>query len=87
MFTPTIDRNTLTAQIKEDVARALVNGETVRLGRWTACPMGLGRVEIVRWAEESRGPGSALVGAVSAGSASPERVGAGALVRAWLGDW
>jgi hypothetical protein len=86
MFNPTIGRNTMTSEIIDQTADALRNGETVRLGRWTARRVGFtGRVDLTRHSEESRsGP---LTGGVPMGSACPETQAAHSLVEAWKGDW
>lgn len=87
MFTPVISRFSTTVETKAQVAKALTEGQTVRLGRWTAAPAprGGGRIVITQYSEASRnGP---LVDPVPFGGACPEVVGADALVNAWLGDW
>jgi len=85
MFNPTIGPNTMTSDIKSQVSQALTEGQTVRLGRWTASPKGSGRVDLTRHSEDSRsGP---LEGPVAFGSACPEGQASESLVTAWLGDW
>jgi hypothetical protein len=85
MFNPRIGRTTSTPDIQTQVVTALVEGQTVRLGRWTASPLGGGRVEITRHSENSRnGP---LVSPESQGAACPESQAGHSLVQHWLGDW
>jgi hypothetical protein len=74
----------MTADIRAQVTAALERGETVRLGRWTAQPVGR-RVNIFRHAEESRhGP---LVSPTFMGDACPCAQAAHSLVESWLADW
>jgi len=85
MFNPRIGQHTTTPEIREQVVAALTEGQTVRLGRWTARPLGNGPVEIVRHSEDSRhGP---LLGPESQGTACPESQAGHSLVMHWLGDW
>ncbi len=85
MFTPVIGPTTSTSAIDAQIAQALSEGLTVRLGRFTARPTGGGSVAFTRFSEDSRsGP---LNAPEPMGSACPEGQAAHSLLQHWKGDW